>query len=81
LKNSNEKKLSFEEAIKKLEQIVDELESDSINLQDLLKKYEEGVALSEFCKNQLNAAEEVIDKLVVARDGEFTLKELKIKED
>lgn len=48
--------MKFEEALKKLEKIVEELESGKLSLDDSLKKYEEGVRLSRFCHKTLQAA-------------------------
>lgn len=60
--------MKFEEALKKLEKIVEELESGKLSLDDSLKKYEEGVKLSRFCHKTLQAAQKKIQ--VLARKGE-----------
>lgn len=49
--------LSFEEALSRLEQIVDELEDESITLDKSIKLYEEGIALSSMCTETLEEAE------------------------
>lgn len=49
--------LSFEEALSRLEQIVDELEDESITLDKSIKLYEEGIALSSMCTEALEEAE------------------------
>jgi exodeoxyribonuclease VII small subunit len=59
--------LSFEAALERLEGIVDRLESGELALEDALKSFEEGVALSRRCAGQLEAAERRIEILV--RDG------------
>ena len=48
---------SFEESLKKLETIVDQLEKGDLALEDSLKLFEEGVGLSAACKQELDAAE------------------------
>ena len=48
---------SFEESLKKLESIVDQLEKGDLALEESLKLFEEGVGLSAACKQELDAAE------------------------
>jgi exodeoxyribonuclease VII small subunit len=60
---------SFEESLKKLETIVDQLEKGDMALEDSLKLFEEGVGLSARCKKELDAAEGKIQMLVKQRDG------------
>lgn len=57
------KEMKFEEAMKKLEKIVEELEGGNLSLEDSLKKYEEGVALSQFCSKKLNEAQKKVQVL------------------
>lgn len=57
------KELKFEEQMQKLQKIVDELESDNIDLDNSLKLYEEGLKLSKSLKEQLNKFEEKINEL------------------
>jgi exodeoxyribonuclease VII small subunit len=60
---------SFEDSLKKLETIVEQLEKGDLPLEDSLKLFEEGVGLSASCKQELDAAEGKIQKLVKQRDG------------
>ncbi len=60
---------TFEQAIKKLEAIVAELEQGDLPLEDTIKKFEEGMELSKFCMEKLNQAEQKLKKLVKAEDG------------
>ena len=60
---------SFEESLKKLETIVDQLEKGDLALEDSLKLFEEGVGLSAACKQELDAAEGKVQMLVKQRDG------------
>jgi len=48
---------SFEEALKRLEQIVEKLEDESISLEQSIELYEEGIELSKHCTNTLEEAE------------------------
>ncbi len=56
-------KLSFEEAIKELTNIVGKIELGEIPLQDSLKQYERGMALIKHCQNILRTAEKRIEKI------------------
>ena len=53
-----EKELAFELAIKRLEEIVKQLEDGNAPLDDSLKLFEEGVGLVLTCKTQLDGAEQ-----------------------
>ena len=55
--------VSFEEALKKLESIVDAMESDDLPLETLLAKYEEGTKLARICQDKLAEAELKIQQL------------------
>lgn len=52
--------LNFEEAIKRLEEIVEKLESGNCPLEDSVKLYDEGIKLSSFCDKKLNEAKQKI---------------------
>jgi exodeoxyribonuclease VII small subunit len=60
---------SFEESLKKLETIVDQLEKGDLSLEDSLKLFEEGIDLSTACKQELDAAEGKVEMLIKKRDG------------
>lgn len=60
---------SFEESLKKLETIVDRLEKGDLSLEESLKLFEEGVGLSNACKQELDAAEGKVEMLIKQRDG------------
>ena len=55
--------LTYEVAIKRLEEIVDLLEKGSISLDDSIKLYEEAVKLSDFCHKKLENAKQKITDL------------------
>jgi len=74
------KNLSFEEAMQKLEDIVNELEKEGITLEDAMNKFEEGVKLSEFCINKLNEAEKKIEELTRTESGELKVSDIVIDE-
>jgi exodeoxyribonuclease VII small subunit len=60
---------TFEESLKRLEIIVEQLEKGDLTLEDSLKLFEEGVGLSSTCKQELDAAEGKVQLLVKQRDG------------
>ena len=60
---------SFEESLKKLETIVDQLEKGDLPLDKSLKLFEEGVGLSAVCKKELDAAEGKVQMFVKQLDG------------
>ena len=68
--------LKFEEALKKLEKIVEDLESGDLSLDEALRKYQEGIELSRQCCQRLENAKKKIDTLVKNKKGEFELKPL-----
>lgn len=73
--------LKFEEALKKLEQIVEGLEQGKISLEDSLKKYEEGIKLAKFCSEKLQEAEKKIEILTKDNSGKLKREPFKIKEE
>jgi exodeoxyribonuclease VII small subunit len=71
----SEKEKGFEDNLRRLEKIVDELEQGDVPLDDALKMYEEGIALSKACTEKLSQAELRIKKLSKDMDGAFHLVE------
>ena len=61
--------LNFEETMQKLEIIVHELENGELNLDDSIKKFEEGMELSKSASNYLEEAEKKITLLVKDNQG------------
>lgn len=60
---------NFEEAQVELEQIVKEIESGRIGLEESLQKFERGSFLIQFCQNVLKKAEQQIEQLSRSADG------------
>ena len=60
---------TFEENIKQLETIVQQLERGDLPLEDSIKLFEQGMQLSTSCKDQLEAAEGKVEVLMKQRDG------------
>ena len=65
-----EQDFNFEEAVAELEKIAQELESGKLNLEDAIKKFEDGMELSKKCTDYLEKAEKKINVLV-DKNGEI----------
>jgi exodeoxyribonuclease VII small subunit len=73
--------LPFEDALKKLEAIVEAMESQDLPLESLLSKYEEGTRLAQICQEKLAEAELKIQVLERSASGEMKLKPMPLTED
>jgi exodeoxyribonuclease VII small subunit len=62
--------LSFEAALKRLEEIVRKLESGEASLDESIRLYGEGDRLKQQCEARLAAAQARIEKIQLGRDGE-----------
>ncbi len=65
-------KQEFEDDIKRLQKIVEELASGKLTLGESLKKYEEGIKLAQSCSATLNEAERKVESLM-KKDGKYSL--------
>jgi exodeoxyribonuclease VII small subunit len=65
-------KKTFELAIEQLDTIVKELETGDIPLEKAIKKFEEGIKLSQICAKRLDETEEKMSLLIKAADGQLT---------
>ena len=74
--NSPAKNPPFEEALQKLESVVEAMESDDLPLETLLARYEEGAKLVKICQEKLAEAELKIQQLEKNAAGEMKLKPL-----
>lgn len=68
-----EEVLTFEQAMQKLESIANELENDNLDLDSSVKKFEEGMRLSQKCNKILEGAEKKITILVNGEEKDFTV--------
>jgi exodeoxyribonuclease VII small subunit len=59
----------FENALKELEQIVEQLEDSELPLDDALKLFERGIKLSQFCSAKLDDAEQKVELLIKGANG------------
>lgn len=62
--------LNFEDALKKLEEIVTRLESAEVSLEQSIDLYEQGARLRAHCEARLNAAQERVEAIRLAQSGE-----------
>ncbi len=69
-------KLSFEEALAELEQIVRGLESGQQKLEDAINAYERGAALRKHCESKLAEAEARVAAIVEHADGSLSTRNL-----
>jgi exodeoxyribonuclease VII small subunit len=65
---------NFEGALEELEQVVEQLESGDLVLDDSLAAFEKGVALVKFCNHKLNEVEKRVELLVKDKEGKMQLK-------
>ena len=65
------KEVPFEQALKKLETIVENLEDGDLSLDEALKAYEEGVRMADLCTKRLTEAEKRVEVLMKLDSGKF----------
>jgi exodeoxyribonuclease VII small subunit len=65
-------KQSFEEDLKRLQKIVEELSGGKLTLGESLKKYEDGVKLAQSCSATLNDAQRKVE-LLMKNNGKYNL--------
>jgi len=65
-------KMSFEEAMRELEQVVGQLERGDVALEDSIKLYERGAELKKRCEAKLKDAEEKVAAITLNGDGQPT---------
>ncbi len=63
----------FESALEELEQVVEQLESGELSLEDSLSAFEKGVGLVRFCNQKLTEVEKKIEMLVKDKEGKLSL--------
>jgi exodeoxyribonuclease VII small subunit len=73
--------LPFEEALQKLEGIVEAMEAGDLPLETLIARYEEGARLAKICQEKLAEAELKIQQLEKNAAGEMKLKPVDLSEE
>ncbi len=72
-KKKDPEESSFDESLRRLEQIVEQMERGDIPLEESLKLYEEGIVLSKACAQKLQQAEVTIKRLGKDLEGNLKL--------
>ncbi len=65
-----EEKLSFEEAMDKLEKIVSDLEKGDLSLEESVESFKKGMDISNYCSEMLDSAEKSITILLKDKNGD-----------
>ena len=73
-------KQSFEDDLKRLQKIVEELSGGKLTLGESLKRYEEGIKLADSCSAALEDAQRKVESLM-KKDGKFTLDKFEAEEE
>jgi len=74
------KKSNFENALKRLEEVVQKLEGGDLSLDESLKLFEEGIELSRLCTKKLTEAEARVERLIKLGEKEFKTEPLEVEE-
>lgn len=74
-------KKTFEQAMKQLEKIVQNLESGDMPLEKAIQTFEEGIQLSKFCSQKLDETEKRITILMQNSEGKVSEKPFSAKKD
>jgi exodeoxyribonuclease VII small subunit len=72
---------NFEQALAELEEVVEQLESGALPLDDSLAAFEKGVGLVKFCNQKLNEVEKKVELLLKDKDGRLQLTTLREIDD
>lgn len=73
--------LTYEESMKELEQVVKDLESNELTLDESIEKFEKGMKLSKHCSELLEGAEKKITLLIEKEDGSVTTEKFELTEE
>lgn len=71
------KKMNFDQALKRLEEIVEQLESGPISLEESLRLFEEGVKLALYCQEELQKTDGKVSLLIRKMNGDLELNDFK----
>ncbi len=69
--SEEKKEIAFEDGLKKLESIVQNLENGGLSLEAALKSYEEGVGIADICSRRLPDPEKKVEVLMKTTGGKF----------
>jgi len=80
-KAKQEAALSFEDSMKRLDEIVEQLEEDKLPLDKMIALYEEGVSLARACGEKLEAAEQKVKLIAKKAGGGIALEDFDEREE
>jgi exodeoxyribonuclease VII small subunit len=72
--------MGFEDNLKKLEKIVEDLHSEKLSLEKSIEKFEDGVKLADTCIKSLDSMRKKIEVISKSKDGKVKIKPLQEKE-
>ncbi len=72
--------ITFEDAMKRLEEIVETLGEGNLSLEDSLKMFQEGMELCKICNKKLDEAEYKVEKLMEKEGGALSVEGFEVKE-
>lgn len=72
--------VNFEEALKELETLVERMEKGEVSLEDSLKDFERGIALTRACQQALQEAEQKVH-ILMEKDGQTSIEPFSGEED
>jgi exodeoxyribonuclease VII small subunit len=75
-KKKKEEKVSFEQSLEELEDIVRRLDGEELGVEEAMAEYEKGLKALKRCRRTLDEAEKKLEMLVKEEDGEATTKPL-----
>ncbi len=73
--------LTLEKALSRLEEIVDLMDSESIELERSIELFQEGMRLTQFCQDQISEAEQKVMKVVEDSKGDITPEDFDHEQD
>jgi exodeoxyribonuclease VII small subunit len=74
MSEKNPSDIKFEAALESLEEVVEQLESGALSLEEALAAFEKGVGLVRYCNQKLTEVEKRIELLVRDKEGKIQLK-------
>lgn len=78
---ARKKEIKFEEAIQRLEEIAEAMESKSLSLEDSIKMFQEGMDIAKLCNQKLDEAEKRVNIIVKNSNGTLTEAEFEAEEE
>ncbi|MCZ8156983.1 MAG: exodeoxyribonuclease VII small subunit [Leptospira sp.] len=78
---TEKKSISFEDALRELEDIAEKLEKGQLSLEESIKAYEKGMELKKICSDRLSEAEAKIEFLAKGQNGEIIKSTVKKKKE